>query len=345
MSYINRISTKDMSEQQWLDYRQSGLGGSDIATLLGISPYKTPLELHLEKIGEYEPFVKPNRFIGFGNLHEPEIANLYQYWDGDADEMFNNLKEGKKTNNVRSVFAYITNSKYPQLFSSIDRMILSDGKKGRGVLECKNISSYRLKAYTDDIPYEHIVQLISYLMVTEYEHGALAMEVDGNDFKVYEFNRSDAFVQEIMEKIEKLSHQFWMNVLKARMLKEEYDITNYYNIHPDQLEDPKIQKAVAELQELEPAATPDKSLDEFLNKIFKVAPITIEGTDELWQLAVHYNQAKENENLAKSDKLVNAVKIKTIMKNTEKADFGEQGSILWKANIKGARRLSINLKN
>lgn len=44
------ISTENMSHEQWLQVRKTGIGGSDAAVILGISPFKSPLELWNEKV-------------------------------------------------------------------------------------------------------------------------------------------------------------------------------------------------------------------------------------------------------------------------------------------------------
>ena len=58
--------------------RPIGIGGSDIAALLGLSPYKTPLELWAEKVGH--PGLKASQGIHlrFGQHVEPFIAKEYE---------------------------------------------------------------------------------------------------------------------------------------------------------------------------------------------------------------------------------------------------------------------------
>ncbi|OHX19559.1 hypothetical protein BI344_17800 [Chromobacterium sphagni] len=41
-----------MSREEWLALRNTGIGGSDAGTVLGINPYKTAYQLYLEKRGE-----------------------------------------------------------------------------------------------------------------------------------------------------------------------------------------------------------------------------------------------------------------------------------------------------
>ncbi|HFC9341278.1 TPA: YqaJ viral recombinase family protein, partial [Enterococcus hirae] len=47
-------STLDMSHQEWLEDRKKGIGGSDVATVLGLNKYKSPYQLWLEKTGQIE---------------------------------------------------------------------------------------------------------------------------------------------------------------------------------------------------------------------------------------------------------------------------------------------------
>lgn len=33
------VETADLSEEEWLDYRRRGIGGSDVSAIFGTSPY------------------------------------------------------------------------------------------------------------------------------------------------------------------------------------------------------------------------------------------------------------------------------------------------------------------
>ena len=48
------IKTAEMERDAWLLERTKGIGGSDVATVLGLNPYKTPLSLWEEKTGKTE---------------------------------------------------------------------------------------------------------------------------------------------------------------------------------------------------------------------------------------------------------------------------------------------------
>lgn len=44
------VETAGLSEKEWLTYRRKGIGGSDVAALLGISPWRTARDLYYDKL-------------------------------------------------------------------------------------------------------------------------------------------------------------------------------------------------------------------------------------------------------------------------------------------------------
>lgn len=51
---------------EWLKNRQTGIGGSDVAAILGLSKWKTPLDVYNDKIAE-NPVEESNASIEWGN--------------------------------------------------------------------------------------------------------------------------------------------------------------------------------------------------------------------------------------------------------------------------------------
>ena len=43
--------TSGLTREQWLEFRRKGIGGSDAASVLGISPFRTGVDLYYDKIG------------------------------------------------------------------------------------------------------------------------------------------------------------------------------------------------------------------------------------------------------------------------------------------------------
>jgi len=95
------------SREEWLNNRKKGVGGSDIAAIVGLDPYKSALDVYLDKVGEAEP-VQDNDFMKAGRYMEPVVAEMFQ------DETGLQLITMPST---------ITGSK-PHYLASVDRCVL-----------------------------------------------------------------------------------------------------------------------------------------------------------------------------------------------------------------------------
>lgn len=65
-----KIIELEQKSPEWIEWRKSGIGSSDIATIMGANPYQTPYQLWEEKCGVRNAF-DGNRFTEHGNLNEP----------------------------------------------------------------------------------------------------------------------------------------------------------------------------------------------------------------------------------------------------------------------------------
>ena len=77
---LRLINTKTLSRAAWLDVRRQGIGSSDAAAAVGVSPYQSQLELWLIKTGrdQHLPKVDPNDEgspLYWGTLLEPIVAS------------------------------------------------------------------------------------------------------------------------------------------------------------------------------------------------------------------------------------------------------------------------------
>jgi putative phage-type endonuclease len=68
--------------KDWHQWRKEGIGSSDSAAILGISPYKTPYQLWEEKTGKVKTDETPNYIQGKGNRLEPVARATYELTTG-----------------------------------------------------------------------------------------------------------------------------------------------------------------------------------------------------------------------------------------------------------------------
>ncbi|EGO8273418.1 endonuclease, partial [Enterococcus faecalis] len=99
-------STLSMSHQEWLEDRRKGIGGSDVATILGLNQYKSAYQLWLEKTGQVELKDTESEPAYWGNVLEEVVAKEFQE------------RTGKKVRRRNQVFEH---SLHPFLRANIDR--------------------------------------------------------------------------------------------------------------------------------------------------------------------------------------------------------------------------------
>ena len=66
----------ETAKQKWLADRRSGLGGTDASAIMGVSKFKTPYQVYLDKLGEL-PEQPDNDRMRYGRMQEPVIRQWY----------------------------------------------------------------------------------------------------------------------------------------------------------------------------------------------------------------------------------------------------------------------------
>jgi putative phage-type endonuclease len=321
---------KERSE--WLALRQQGLGGSEVAAILGLNPYQCSLEVFRRKIGVLPIEEEDNLIMFMGRKLEPLVAELWEYWEGDANSVLHNATAGRKVRNCLEVKHRIVNNDYPHLFAHLDRMISESGllhDAQNGVLELKTINGFAVKQWEDGIPIYHKVQLQTYLLITGLEYGEVAMLVDGRRMEVIRFERDEAILAEIAEK----TALFWDSVLIARSILAHRGMTE--------------EQKFTELERLEPKPDSSEAWEKFLKAQYQgnsELPV-LQGSDELLEYAREYHQTSEKIKELEETKAFFANQIRYYMGDHEVAEFEGNGKITWKAAQGKSRTLRIGLKH
>lgn len=161
--------TAGMTNERWLECRAHGpkgdipytVGGSDVATIFGLSPWTTPLELWMIKKGRMKPAAKPNaNQLQMGHFLEPIAAYWYQ----------------EKTGNIVTddTFMY-QHADHPYALADMDRRYKRKEDGENGILECKSCTYHKAGDWADGaIPLYYELQLRFYLSVADVNYGAFS---------------------------------------------------------------------------------------------------------------------------------------------------------------------------
>lgn len=166
--------------------RKSGVGASEVGAALGLSKYKTPFQLYLEKIGEIDQS-DSSLPLRFGNAVEPFILDEFE--------------ENHKVKLVRS----------PDTLRRGVMLCHLDGwLPGKYVVQAKTsgMASDWGEPGTDEVPEEYMLQVQSEMLLSGEEIAYIPVLFSGRTYQEYivEFDKG------LSEIIEEQVHLFWNHV-------------------------------------------------------------------------------------------------------------------------------------
>lgn len=196
--------TESLSREQWLEYRRLGIGGSDVAAIMGISPFRTARDVYYDKLGiaaveEYE-----GNWVAMemGNLLEDLVAEIFR------------RKTGFEVYQVKKMFQHPV---HRFMLADVDSFVtMPDGTKA--ILEIKT-TNYNAKDRwwrdgKETVPSYYESQGRHYMAVTDIDRVFFCC-LYGNteDEAVIREIRRDAVYEEEMIFLER---QFWENHVQKK---------------------------------------------------------------------------------------------------------------------------------
>ncbi|WP_439892515.1 YqaJ viral recombinase family protein [Ralstonia sp. 25C] len=190
---LRLVETRQLSRSDWLSVRKTGIGGSDAAAAVGLSPYKSQLELWLEKTGRDADLPKPDPSdtkhpVYWGTLLEPIVAAAYTQQTGHR---------------VRKVNAVLQHPTIPFMLANLDREVV--GVPDVQILECKTAGEFGARHWQDGVPEYVQLQVQHQLAVTGKRAADVAVLLCGQQLAVHRIERDDDLIARLIP----LEAQFW----------------------------------------------------------------------------------------------------------------------------------------
>lgn len=180
-----------MNREKWLTERQRGLGASDAAAALGLSKWKTPYQLFLEKRGEAAP-IEESEPMRWGKILEPVVLQEYSNRTGRRIRTFEHEMHWSK--------------EHPFLFYSPDAKVID---------EPRNVQAKTARTRegwgepgSDQIPQDYLIQVQHEMLVSVLPVTDVPILFGGQDFALYEVPADRELQQMILEG----EHEFWQRV-------------------------------------------------------------------------------------------------------------------------------------
>lgn len=196
---LRLVTTKELPRADWLAVRKQGIGSSDAAAAVGLNPYKSQLELWLEKTGRDGnlPRTDPHDEESpayWGNLLEPIVAAHYT------------KRTGHRVRRINAVLQHPDPDK-AWMQANIDREVI--GASAVQILECKTAGINGARLWKEGVPEYVQLQVQHQLAVTGKAAADVAVLLGGQHLEIHRIERDEALIARLVQ----LERQFWDSVV------------------------------------------------------------------------------------------------------------------------------------
>lgn len=186
-----------LTREQLLD-RKSGIGGSDVAAVLELSPWRTPFEVYMDKTSDHvsDPVMDGPLYIG--SMLEPFVRSEY---------------ERRTRQRVIVPDKAIRHPKYPWLLASVDGLVEGADCGWEGKVIGNADPDEWGEEGTDQVPVYYLLQCQHYMLVTGLSSWDLTALIGNREVRTYTLTASKPLHDAIIEK----TRDFWVNHVEARV--------------------------------------------------------------------------------------------------------------------------------
>ena len=182
---------KSTTEAEWLEVRRHGIGASDAPAILGLSPWKSPIQLYADKLGLAENGTEETEAMRWGRRLEGVIIEAY-------------MEETKREGGSADPLVVHRSDEFPFMQATIDGWVRVPTRQP-GVLEIKTTGIFRGEDWADGPPLMYQVQVQHALAVVGARWGSIAVLVGGQRLLWADIERHDGFIARLIEQ----ERAFW----------------------------------------------------------------------------------------------------------------------------------------
>ncbi len=196
---LRLVKTKTLPREDWLAVRKRGIGSSDAAAAVGLNPYKSQLELWMEKTGRDAALPKTDAHdeespAYWGNILEPIVAAHYT------------KRSGNRVRRVNAVLQH-PDPEFSWMLANIDREVI--GADDVQILECKTAGINGARLWKEGVPEYVQLQVMHQLAVTGKQAADVTVLLGGQQVEIHRIERDDFLIGRLM----RLEQQFWQFVI------------------------------------------------------------------------------------------------------------------------------------
>lgn len=208
--------------------RQKFLGGSDIAAVLGISPWRTPVQVWADKTTP--PTGEPDR-------RRTAVLKRGKRWESVVGEMLvEDLQEQGHMVEIVAANKRYQDAEFEFFACEIDFELRLDGAEEIINCELKTVHPFKAKEWgeqgTDDVPVWYTAQAMQGLGITNRRRCYVAALFGADELKTYPIDRDDETIARMREH----GANFWLRHVVPRVPPEPVSIGDLKLLFPQEFE-------------------------------------------------------------------------------------------------------------
>ena len=209
---MRQISTISMSYEEWLAKRDESIGASESGAILGLNPWRTAVDVWIEKTNETQP-LEDNLNMRLGRDLEPVIQKLF--------EEETNLKV-RKDNKIR------IDDEYNFITTNLDGVVIGE----KVPVEYKTMTKWE-----GEIPDYYYCQIQHQMMVTNTPYCYFVVLVLGfsKQLIVEKYDRDDVFISKMRKELVHFWNENVLNNVAPEIISVEDAKKVYKDVDPESI--------------------------------------------------------------------------------------------------------------
>ncbi|MEW2068466.1 lambda-exonuclease family protein [Streptomyces sp. NPDC007346] len=172
----------DASEEQWHAVRRSGIGGSDVAAILGLDKWRGPRHVFEAKHGR--DVEGDSEAMEFGRELEDVIARSFSRRSGVE---------------IVTPPGTLVHTEHAWMLANVDRYALDETGAVVAPVECKNRSEYQADDWEDGVPDSPAIQAHWYMAVGGWDYAWVTALIGGNRLRYHRLERDEELIGYLTE--------------------------------------------------------------------------------------------------------------------------------------------------
>lgn len=197
---------------EWENERRLSIGASEIAAVLGLSPWSTPLEVYRSKLGVDRDFDEVLGYIGHAS--ETIIAGWVEQY---SDQRGVKLEPAFMARSV----------KWPWLHASFDRVSHDNGQLV--TWQFKTAHQYGGHHWDEGVPTDIRVQVQGEMAVAGTDYAWVVVWIGGREFRLFREPRDNAFINDYLVP---QTREFWYDRVLKKDAPEPSNVAEVAEVYP-----------------------------------------------------------------------------------------------------------------